>query len=270
MLKFQLNRPILMGILNLTPDSFSDGNASANVDIFLDKAEKLLAEGADILDVGGESTRPNAKAVSLEEERSRILPFLKEFRKRHPDFLISLDTKKWELAKECMEYRIDILNDVSFLADERFIKLVCENNCYYVLMHARGNSETMMGLTDYPEGVVEGISKEFEKKILFLKQKNFPLDRLILDLGFGFAKTPEQCVELIENLSVWKKYKLPLLFGVSRKRFLQHDTGRNDPKDRDPVSAKLAVKAWQNGFQIIRTHNVALTRISLASPVFLK
>lgn len=247
-----------MGILNLTPDSFSDGNPSADTGFFLDKAEQLIAEGAHILDIGGESTRPHAKPVSLEEERARVIPFLKIFRKKRPDFLISLDTKKLELAKECLEYRIDILNDVSFLADERFIDLVKQTGVYYVLMHSRGDSQTMMGLTDYPEGVVQGISQDFEKKISLLKQKNFPMEKLILDLGFGFAKTPAQCVELMKDLPVWQKFKLPLLFGVSRKRFLQEYTGPNEPLDRDEISAELAVTAWESGFQVVRTHNVKL------------
>lgn len=256
----QSKKPILMGILNLTPDSFSDGNSKADPAFFLDKAEKLISEGADILDIGGESTRPHAKPVSLEEEKSRVLPFLEEFRKKHPDFLISLDTKKFDLAKQCLEYHINILNDVSFLADERFIDLVNQADVYYVLMHSRGDSKSMMGLTEYPEGVVEGILQDFEKKISYLKQKNFPMERLILDPGFGFAKTPEQCVELIENLTVWQKFRLPLLFGISRKRFLEKYTGPSEPRDRDGISAELALQAWQNGFQIIRTHNVALTK----------
>lgn len=249
-----------MGILNLTPDSFSDGHPSADPGFFLGKAEHLMAEGAHILDIGGESTRPNATPVSLEEERARVLPFLKTFRKKYPDFLISLDTKKFDLAQECLEYRVDVLNDVSFLADERFVDLVKQSGVYYVLMHARGDSQTMTRLTEYPNGVVEDISQEFEKKILFLKQKNFPMEKLILDLGFGFAKTPEQCVELMKNLSVWQKFQLPLLFGVSRKRFLQEYTGPNEPLDRDQISAELALKASQSGFQMIRTHNVTLTK----------
>lgn len=256
----QSKNPIFMGILNLTPDSFSDGNPSAEPGFFLDKAEQLMAEGAHILDIGGESTRSHAKPVSFEEERARVVPFLKIFRKKHPDFLISLDTKKLELAKECLEYRIDILNDVSFLADERFINLVKQSEAYYVLMHSRGDSKTMMGLTEYQEGVVEGISQEFEKKILLLRQNNFPMEKLILDLGFGFAKTPEQCVELMKSLPVWQKFKLPLLFGVSRKLFLQEYTGPNEPLDRDEISAELALKAWESGFQIIRTHDVVLTK----------
>lgn len=261
--------PVLMGILNLTPDSFSDGHPSANTGFFLDKAEQLIAEGAHVLDIGGESTRPNAEPVSLEEERSRVLPFLKEFRKKYPDFLISLDTKKFALAQECFEYRIDILNDVSFLADGRFIDLVKQSEAYYVLMHSRGDSQTMMGLTDYPEGVAEGISQEFEKKISLLRQKNFPMERLILDPGFGFAKTPAQCVELMKNLPVWQKFKLPLLFGVSRKKFLQEYTGPNEPLNRDEISAELALKAWESGFQIIRTHDVGLTAKHLAFGAFL-
>ncbi len=253
-------KPIIMGILNLTPDSFSDGQKEASLDYFLKKAKKLIDDGCDILDIGGESTRPDAEFVSLKEEKKRVLPFLKEFRTDYPDFPISLDTKKYELAKEAMPYGIQVINDVSFLSDERLLALAKEHACYYVLMHSRGDSETMMSLTEYPEGVVKGIKKEIEDKLVTIKNRQFPLEHIILDIGFGFAKTPDQCLEIFESLSEWKQFQMKLLLGISRKRFLQKVTGKNEPAQRDQLSAEMAQKAYQSGFQLIRTHNVKLTK----------
>lgn len=254
------DRPILMGILNLTPDSFSDGDPGATVTDFLKRAEGLIRDGADILDIGGESTRPHAGFVDVETEKQRVIPFLKEFRRHHPRFPISLDTKKYEVAREALSFGIQVLNDVSFLSDVRFLDLAYEAGAYYVLMHSRGNSQTMMQLTAYPDGVVQGLKQELSAKLEFIGQTKFPLERLILDLGFGFAKSPDQCVALINHLSIWRTLGQPLLFGVSRKRFLQKYTGENAPAERDRISAELARKAYENGFQIIRTHNVGLTR----------
>lgn len=253
----------MMGILNLTPDSFSDGQMHATLDFFLKKADTLIEDGADILDIGGESTRPDANPVDLEEERHRVLPFLKEFRKSHPHFPVSLDTQKYELAQECFGYGISILNDVSFLRDERFIDLIKQTECYYVLMHNRGNSKTMMTLTDYPGGVIQGICEEVLGKIDFMLNREVSRDRLILDIGFGFAKNPDQCVALMEHLSLWNHFNLPLLLGISRKRFLQKYAGGCSPQDRDEISAQLSVKACECGFRIFRTHNVRMTKEAL-------
>jgi len=249
-----------MGILNLTPDSFSDGMPQASTRDFLRKATKLINEGCDILDIGGESTRPDAVPVPLKEERKRILDFLNLFRSEHPDFPISLDTKKYELAQEAMTYKIAVLNDVSFLSDSRFLHLAKQYNAYYVLMHTRGTSQNMMQQTSYPEGLKETIHRELTEKLALIEKENFPKDKLIIDLGFGFAKSPEQCVSLCTSLEQWQCFNLPLLFGVSRKRFIQKYTGENEPFARDNQSAKLAKLAYYSGFHIIRTHNVVLTK----------
>lgn len=252
--------PIYMGILNLTPDSFSDGLPDAQTEDFLTKAEGLMAEGAHILDLGGESTRPNADPVSVEHEMDRVLPFLRAFRKKYPDFPISVDTKKYQVAKAACAHNIQVINDVSFLSDPRMVELCTENQCYYVLMHSRGDSQTMMGLTDYDDALISNIFKECDLKIQEYAKLNGVLERLVFDLGFGFAKTPNQCVELMEKIAFWQKISTPKLLGVSRKRFLQKYVGENHPQDRDLISAQLALKAYNAGFSIIRTHNVALTK----------
>ena len=248
-----------MGILNLTPDSFSDGIENATINDFLNKARQLINDGATILDIGGESTRPNADIVTLAEEEKRVVPFLEAFRAENPEFPISLDTKKYELAKKCLKFDLSIINDVSFLADERFLGLLRESNAYYVLMHSRGDQRSMMSLTDYPNGLLETMAREFDVKFEVISQ-NGQSDRVIMDLGFGFAKTKEQCVELIEKLSFWERYQFPKLLALSRKRFLQHYTGENKPIERDKISAELAVPSLLQGFTMIRTHNVKLTK----------
>ncbi|MBU0504520.1 MAG: dihydropteroate synthase [bacterium] len=259
-MNWNCNQPIIMGIVNLTPDSFSDGMPQASTRDFLTKANKLIKEGCDILDIGGESTRPDATPVSLKEEKKRVLDFLNLFRSEHPDFPISLDTKKYDVAQEAMKYNIAVLNDVSFLSDSRFLHLAKQNKAYYVLMHTRGTPQTMMQLTSYPDGLIETIHKELTAKLLIIEKEEFPKDKLIIDLGFGFAKNPEQCVTLCTTLNHWQCFNLPLLFGVSRKRFIQKYTGENEPFSRDNQSAALAKIAFNNGFQIIRTHNVELTK----------
>ena len=267
----QASHPIIMGIVNVTPDSFSDGVPDGAVSDFLAKATQLIDDGAHILDIGGESTRPYQSLkgfsdsprdlrLSEQKEKQRVLPFLKAFRDRYPDFPLSLDTKKYGVAQEAMPYGIDIINDVSCAADENLVKLAYDHGCDYVLMHSRGDQSNMIYLTDYDEGVVEGVKKELSLKLQKLTQMGWTPNRLILDPGFGFAKTPEQCREMMAKIETWSSLNHPLLFGVSRKRFLQLYTGESRPEERDEISAQLAQKAFGSGFDIIRTHNVALTR----------
>lgn len=253
------NAPILVGIVNLTPDSFSDGRPEATLSDQLALAQSLIADGAQILDVGGESTRPDAHSVTEEEEKSRVLPFLEAFRKVHPKFPISLDTKKIAVAKAALEYNYQIINDVSFCADPKLVELASDQDLYYILMHARGDSQTMMALTDYGANFFRTLRLELESRITDVFNLGLRQNRLILDLGFGFAKSMDQNHELMMNLEFWQDMDFPKMLGISRKRFLQRYTGENRPEERDEISAELAVLGFQSGFQLIRTHNVALT-----------
>lgn len=252
--------PSLMGILNVTPDSFSDGSPQAsNVD-YIQKALNLLDAGADIIDIGGESTRPGAMPVDAQEEINRVLPVIRGLRKLRPDVVLSLDTQKVAVAEVAIDSGIQIINDVSFAADLSLVKLAARSRVKYVLMHSRGTPQTMMQLTDYGSDIVAKIAQEMAEKIDLVLSAGLTPENLILDLGFGFAKTPEQCVHLLQNLIYWRKYPYPILLGISRKRFLQKYTGENQPCDRDEISAKLACEAMDAGASLIRTHNVALTR----------
>lgn len=258
-------KPILMGILNLTPDSFSDGDPDANPEFFLRRARQMMRDGCDILDLGGESTRPGADQVSVEQELDRVLPFLELFRRHFGDFPVSLDTKKYEVAREASRYGIQVINDVSFLSDERLLDVAKEHNQYYVLMHSRGTPQIMTGLADYPDGLLSTIFSEIDARLQRIREAGFLPDHVILDPGFGFAKTPEQCREMMDNLDEWRRFKEPLLIGISRKRFLQLYTGENAPVERDVISAELSLKAIHAGFRIVRTHDVPRTHTLIES-----
>lgn len=256
----------IFAILNLTPDSFSDGEPTADVEFFLQKARQLVADGADVLDVGAESTRPDSQAISVEEELSRVLGFLKVFRHEYPDFPISLDSKKYEVVLQALPYGLNYINDVSFLADVRLAHLAKHSGAHYVLMHTRGNHAVMQNHCEYGTDLFATLKTEITAKLQILFDLDFPKSKIILDPGFGFAKTPVQCVELLDNLSYWQDFELPLLLGISRKRFLQHYCGEVPPIDRDSVSAEWAFRAWQAGFQNLRVHNVSLTKKLLTEP----
>lgn len=255
------HRPVLMGILNLTPDSFS-GDGQVNLHSQLEVACQLIADGADILDIGGESTRPNASPVTANEEIQRVVPFLEAFRKFYPNFPISLDTTKSEVARiVAKDHAIQVINDVSFLSAPALATIASEHKLWYVLMHSRGNPETMGGLCDYPEGVVAGVISDFKRKLDQLKLY-LSSDRVILDPGIGFAKTSAQAVTVCEQLGALQTFSLPVMLGLSRKRFL---TLLGAPEAslevRDNLSAELSAKAALSGSaQILRVHNVALVK----------
>jgi dihydropteroate synthase len=261
-----------MGILNVTPDSFSDGLPGAPAEQFITKAKHLIDEGADIIDIGGESTRPGALPVDADEEIRRVLPVMAGLRDVSPFLPISLDTRKLAVAEACAGFGISILNDVGFASDERLVRWAAKHRVAYVLMHSRGTPETMTKLTDYPEGLLPTMFSECAEKIARVTALGIDQENLILDPGFGFAKTPAQCRDLAENLAEWPRFlarqETPatrLMIGVSRKRFLQSYTGTGDPPpgERDVISASLAMDAFRAGFHVIRTHNVALTRKAL-------
>lgn len=255
------HRPLLMGILNLTPDSFS-GDGKIDVQSQLASALQLIADGADILDVGGESTRPQASPVSSDDEIQRILPFLTLFRRTHRNFPISLDTTKAEVARVAASAGlIQIINDVSFLRNPELAEIAQDKQLWYVLMHARGTPLNMDTLCDYSEGISSGVAGEIQQKLAELKHL-MPMNRVILDPGIGFAKTSLQSKTLYDELASLQVFSLPVLLGLSRKRFLTDLGAPISPvQDRDELSAKLSVNAALAGSaQILRVHNVALTK----------
>lgn len=249
-----LSVPKVMGILNVTPDSFFDGGKNNSISKALVQVEKMLNDGADIIDIGGMSSRPGAEIISLEEEKNRVLPILNEILKKFPDTIISIDTFRAEIAKEVIQNGASIINDISGGEfDENMFQAISELNCPYILMHLRGNFENMQSQTDYNNVTIEVI-EELSLKIEKLKSLN--VADIIIDPGFGFSKTVTQNYELLNNLkTIDTIIDLPLLVGVSRKSMIWRLLNISPIESLNATSA-LNLQALQNGAKIIRVHDV--------------
>lgn len=261
-----LDRPVIVGILNLTPDSFSDGGRYLDPGAALAQADQLLAEGAGILDLGGESTRPGSEPVPEAEELGRVLPILRELARRHPAVPLSVDTVKATVARAAIEAGAAIVNDVSaFRLDPAMAATVAATGAGAILMHSRGSVSTMARLdhAEYAPDVVTGVRSELATALDEAVAAGIAPDRLVLDPGFGFAKTAEQNLALLDGLDTLRGLGRALLVGPSRKRFLGSVTGREVP-DRDVATAAACVLAWERGARLFRVHNVAAARDALA------
>lgn len=248
-----LSTPLVMGILNNTPDSFYDGSKHNNLKNLCERAELMLAEGATFLDIGGYSTRPNAEDISEKEELKRVVPLIKEIVKRFPEANISIDTFRAEVAKAAVEAGASMINDVSGgRLDDKMFETVARLKVPYILMHSRGTPQSMTGLTDY-ENIVEEIIDYFQHRIRLLSDMG--CKDLILDLGFGFAKTLAQNYFLLRNLSAFKSLNYPILVGVSRKSMIFKKLGITPDESLNGTTA-LNTIALMNGAAILRVHDV--------------
>jgi dihydropteroate synthase len=244
-----------MGILNLTPDSFSDGGALAGEGAALERAESLLSEGAGILDVGGESTRPGAAEVPVEEEMARVLPFIRSLAKSEMG-PVSIDTRNSEVAREAIRAGAQIVNDVSGLNhDSRMARVVAEEGAGLVLSHMRGTPATMRDLADYSD-VSGEVRAELGKSLALALEAGVKKERIVVDPGIGFAKTGEQSMELLRNLGSLRTLDCPILVGPSRKSFIGELTGL-PPAQRLPGTIAACVLALNNGANVFRVHDVA-------------
>ena len=255
-----LEKTLVMAILNITPDSFSDGGKYFSTSEALKQAERLIDEGADILDVGGESTRPNSERVSVDEEIERVVPVIEAVAKRF-DMPISIDTSKSETAEKAVLAGAEIINDVSgLLFDEKIGEIAAKYKTGLVLMHLRGSFETMhkqAPVGDILAEVSRGLTESIEKAKSFGVREN----RIALDIGIGFSKTFEQNLELLANLDklVEEFRRYPMLAGTSRKSFLGKILSDAPAEKRLQGSlASAAIAAW-NGAQIVRVHDVKET-----------
>lgn len=248
-----------MGILNITPDSFFDGGCYLEPEAASAQALKLVAEGADILDLGAESTRPGALPVTEREELDRLLPVLKRIRK---EVLvpISIDTVRPEVAKECLEAGADIINDVSGLkrSGRDMAKVVKKFGAGLVLMHSRGTPETMQTLASYGD-VVTDVITELRESIRIAVDVGIELERIAVDPGLGFAKTQEQNLQILKKISAFHELGLPVLAGPSQKSFIGKVTGR-EAKDRVFGTAACVAACVREGIQILRLHEVGAMR----------
>ena len=248
-------RTIVMGILNVTPDSFSDGGSFSNPSAAVEHALEMAAQGADIIDVGGESTRPGAEPVPVSEEIARVVPVIEQIRAQS-DVFISIDSMKAEVALQALNAGADIINDVSALEADPVMAEVAEKmRAGIVLMHMKGSPKTMQESPSYGD-VVKDISSYLRARLDYADQNGIHRDRIVIDPGIGFGKTPEHNLALLRRLPVMSECDRPVLIGASRKSFIGHVTGRDDPVQRK--SGSLGVAAWAifQGAHILRVHDV--------------
>ncbi|WP_282235875.1 dihydropteroate synthase [Salinicola endophyticus] len=253
-----LTRPRVMGILNVTPDSFSDGGRHQRLDDARRHAERMLAEGADIIDVGGESTRPGAQPVALDAERERVLPVV-EMLTREFDALVSVDTSAPQIITEAARAGAGLINDVRALTRDGALAAAAQSALPVCLMHMQGEPQTMQQAPHYAEPIEVAVIDFLRQRVAACEQAGIPRARLLLDPGFGFAKTLEHNLQLLNRLSALDALDLPLLVGASRKRMIGEALGR-EVSQRLPGGLALAVMALERGARILRVHDVAPTR----------
>jgi len=249
-----LSIPLVMGILNVTPDSFFDGGKYNSVDGALNQAEKIVAEGASIIDVGAYSTRPGAAEVSVEKELQRLLPVAVELRKAFPSTIISIDTFRSEVAEKVIEKIGDcIINDVSGgLLDDQMFETVARLNVPYILMHMKGTPQNMQQNPTY-ENVTKEVIKSLSERVYKLHELG--VSDVIIDPGFGFAKTIDHNYELFNHLDAFRFFELPILVGISRKSMIYKFLG-NTPDESLNGTTVLNTLALIGGADILRVHDV--------------
>lgn len=248
-----LSSPVVMGILNVTPDSFFADSRANNVLSLLAQAEKQLLEGAKILDIGGMSTRPGAEMINETTEMNRIVPAIRAITRAFPEAIVSVDTFRANIARACVDEGAHIVNDVSggTLDDNMFAK-IADLNVPYILMHMKGTPQTMQSLTQYDDIALEVLDFFIEKVGLL---RGLGVKDIILDVGFGFAKTTEQSFELLRKLSVFKILECPILAGISRKGMIWKTLGVTADESLNGTTA-AHIFALQGGTKILRVHDV--------------
>ncbi|CAN5905651.1 dihydropteroate synthase [soil metagenome] len=255
--------PVIMGILNVTPDSFSDGGDFLDPEKAAGQAVTLLDEGAEIVDVGGESTRPGSDPVSPEEELNRMLPVIRGILENRPDTIISVDTYRVETARAALEAGAGIINDVTALrGDPDMAGVVAEAGCPVVLMHMLGEPKTMQQDPLYDD-VVQEVRDFLDQRAAHAEDAGVAPDRIILDPGIGFGKTVEHNLTLLQNLDAIVELGYPVLLGASRKRFLGSIAGVEGARDRVAGTVATSVLGYERGATFFRVHAVRPNREAL-------
>ena len=261
-----LSQPHIMGILNVTPDSFSDGGQFTAIDKAIAHCQKMIQEGATVIDIGGESTRPNADIVATSDEIQRVVPVVRAIRQHcGDDIWLSIDTSNPAVMQAAFEAGADIWNDVRALKREGAIALAAELDIPVMLMHMRGEPTTMNNLAHYDD-VVSEVSAELVARIQEVTSLGVKHEKIIIDPGFGFAKNYQHHCALLSQLEKLQSLGLPMMFGISRKRFLAEvltnsgvaSMATTQAIERDPAGTIAGIFALQQGASIIRTHNVAM------------
>lgn len=255
--RLDLTHPIVMGIVNVTPDSFSDGGKFLDKSKAIDHANQLVEEGAAILDIGGESTRPGAAEVSVDEELRRVVPVIEALTSGGVKAILSVDTSKPQVMREAAAAGAGLINDVRALATPGALQTAAETPCAVCLMHMQGDPRTMQSAPTYGDVVTE-VKAFLLERAENCRRAGIPADRIALDPGFGFGKTLEHNAALLRNLDTYEGTGYPLLVGLSRKSMLQKILGR-PVGERLYGSLALAVMAAMKGAHIVRAHDVAAT-----------
>lgn len=248
-----LSTPKVMGIVNVTPDSFFDGGKLTNSDEIVGQVEKMLQDGATFIDLGGYSSKPGVDFVSESEELNRVIPIVKLLVEKFPDILLSIDTFRSEVAKQTVENGAAIINDISAgLLDENMLETVAKLQVPYIMMHMKGTPQTMQSLANY-EDLLKEMNFYFSERIA--KARSFGLNDIIIDPGFGFAKTIEHNYELLQNLELLQFHELPILAGISRKSMIYKALGTSSEEALNGTTF-LHAFCLQKGSNILRVHDV--------------
>ena len=250
---FDLSKPKVMGILNLTPDSFYDGGVHNEINNIENHVNKMVEDGMDILDIGGYSSKPGTKNISVDEEITRVIPILKHIRKIFPDLVISIDTFRSKIARTSLDEGADMINDISGgTLDKNMMSVVAKNNCPYILMHMQGNPQNMQNDPSY-ENVTLEIIQYLAQRIKIAHDNN--IVDLIVDPGFGFGKTLEHNFEILNNLEKFNVLDTPILAGFSRKSMIYKTLKTSSEKALNGTSS-LNTIALTKGAKILRVHDV--------------
>lgn len=259
-----LSTPKIMGVLNVTPDSFSDGGRFNSIDTALHHADEMMQWGVDIIDIGGESTRPNAPIIDTDTELDRVLPIIQAIRDNFgQEIWLSLDTSNPIVMEQGIQAGADIVNDVRGLRRDGARQTVARLDCPTIIMHSRGEPDTMNNLAHYDD-VVSEVMSELERDVTDALSAGIQRANIIIDVGMGFAKNHDHHITLMQNLAkIQAHFDLPMLFGVSRKRFLGEilsefsPANNHTPLDRDVMGTVAHLLALQQGVNIVRVHDVA-------------
>jgi len=258
--RLALDRPLIMGVVNVTPDSFSDGGLHLTRDAAIAHARRLIDEGADIVDIGGESTRPGAQAVPLDEERARVLPVIEAL--AGSGVPISVDTRKPALMREAIKAGASLVNDIDALESREALEIVAGASVAVCLMHKQGDPQTMQQNPHYDDVVTE-VRDYLSRRLQAAVNAGIARERIVLDPGFGFGKTYDHNLALLRSLPALAALGVPVLAGLSRKAMLGRITGR-PAHERVHASVAAAIYAAQKGARILRVHDVTATRDALA------
>ncbi len=257
----QTSKPLIMGILNVTPDSFSDGGQHFDTNKAIESAKRMISQGADIIDVGGESTRPGAQPVSSADEIARVIPVIEALH-RSTDAIISIDTSKPEVMTLAIQAGASLINDVCALSAHGALETVAHLDTHVCLMHMQGSPRTMQKDPKYDD-VVDDIKEFFSQRVEACINAGISKDKIILDPGFGFGKTLDHNLEILKRLGEFKSFGLPLLAGLSRKSMIGAILNDREVDGRVVGSAAAALIAGQNGADIVRVHDVLETNDAL-------